>query len=123
MRARVAMRMLWLPIFLVVAGCALSPEYRARYQAQVAARQEAIDQADDAHCRFLGTLPGSTAYVYCREATANNRQAADEAQRQAWLGVAQSGFQMMATPPPAPQPPPSDDHVCIAPNNTYYRCP
>jgi|SRR5665213_553035 len=74
-------------------------------------------------CRSLGTAPGSTAYVYCREATASNRQAADEAQRQAWAGVAQAGFQMMATPPPAPQPPPSNDHVCIAANNTYYRCP
>jgi hypothetical protein len=52
---------------------------------------------------------------------ADNRQAADEAQRQAWLGVAQVGAQVML-PPPAPLPPPAQDHVCIAANNTYYRC-
>ena len=122
------MRVLWLLRFaalLVVAGCALSPEYRARYEARVAAQQQAIDQADDAHCRSLGTAPSSTAYVYCREATARNRQAADEAQRQAWAGVAQSGFQMMATSPPAPQPPPpAGDPVCVSPtdNSRLYRC-
>jgi hypothetical protein len=52
---------------------------------------------------------------------ADKRQAADEAQRQAWLGVAQVGAQMMQ-PPPAPSPPPAQDHVCIAANNTCYRC-
>src|SRR6202035_1304629 len=82
---------------LVVSGC-------AGYQARMQAQRAALDDADDAHCRSLGAAPGSTAYVYCRETTASNRQAADEAQRQAWLGVAQTGFQMMATPPPAPQP-------------------
>jgi hypothetical protein len=35
-----------------------------------------------------GARPGTDAYVACRMSIANNRQAADEAQRQAWLGVA-----------------------------------
>jgi hypothetical protein len=118
------MRALLLPVLLVVAGCALSPEYRARMQAQAVVQQQAQDAADDAHCRSLGAQPGSTAYVYCREATANNRQAADEAQREAWLGLSQTGAQMMATQPPAPQPPPPQDHVCASPTDDsyFYRC-
>jgi hypothetical protein len=114
--------LLCIPILTVVAGCALSPEYRARMQAQAAAQQQAQDDADDAHCRSLGAIPGSTAYVYCREATANNRQVAEAARQQAALDMMAQGFQMMATPPPAPQLPPSNDHVCVAPNNTLYRC-
>lgn len=116
------MRMLWLlPILLLVAGCA---DYRARMQARAAAQQEAIADADDAHCRSLGAVPGTKPYDRCRYTTEKSRLEADEAQRAAWLGVAQVGAQMMATPPPAPQPPPSnnDDHVCIAANNTLYRC-
>ena len=113
-----------LPIFLVVASCGVIPGYQERFEAARAAQQQAISDADDAHCRSLGTTPGSAAYVYCREAAAGNRQAGDEAQRRAWLGVAQVGSQMMATPPPPPQPPSLDpaNHVCVAPNNTLYRC-
>jgi len=113
MLRRYGLVLLCLPVLL--SGCA---EYRARIQAQNAARQEAINDADDNYCRSLGTAPGSTAYVYCRQATVANRQAADDAQRQAWAGVAQTGFQMMATQPAPPQP----DHVCVAQNNTLYRC-
>jgi hypothetical protein len=111
-------RVLLLPILLVVAGCALSPEYRARYQAAQAAQQAELDQADDREC----VKYGGQNYDACMMARRQQRAAADEAQRQAWLGLAQTGAQMMATPPPTPRPPPAEDHVCIAPNNTLYRC-
>jgi hypothetical protein len=103
----------------VAAGC--SPEYRARMQAQAAARQQAIVDADDAQCRSHGADRGSNSYVDCRVSLANNREAADEAQREAWLRLGQVGLQMM-TQRPAPATPASDDHVCIAANNTLCRC-
>ena len=108
-------------IVLMVTGCGVIPGYQERFEAARAAQQARIDNADDDQCRRYGALPGTGAYVACRMNIANNRQAADEAQRQAWLGVAQAGVQVMQ-PPPDPSPPPQQDHVCIAANNTYYRC-
>jgi hypothetical protein len=70
------------------------------------------------HCVEMGYPPGTSLYLQCQALKAQQ----DEAERQAWLGVAQVGAQMMAAPPPAPQLPAADDHVCIAPNNTLYRC-
>ena len=119
---RLSLLPLWyLPIFLSVAGCGLIPGYRERFEAARQAQQQAINDADDSQCRQYGAKPGSDAYVACRMNLNNNRQAADEAQREAWLGVAQAGSKMMTASPSAPQPP-SEDHVCIAPNNTLYRC-
>jgi hypothetical protein len=109
-------------LVLVVSGCGLSPEYRARMQAQAAADQLAQEQADDAHCRSLGAEPGSTAYVYCREATSQNRQAREDANRAASLQMMQNGLEMLSQSPPPPQPAAPADHVCIAANNTLYRC-
>jgi hypothetical protein len=102
-------------VLLVVAGCALSPEH-------IAAQREANNAADDAQCRQYGAAPGSDAYVACRTNAANNRLAAALALRQAGTDVMQQGFQTMATPPPSAQPAPPADHVCIAANNTFYRC-
>jgi hypothetical protein len=110
-----------LPIALMVTGCGIIPGYRERLDAALAAQQAAIDNADDAQCRQYGARPGSDGYVACRMNLANNRQAADAARQQAWADVTQSGLAMAARPP-APQPAPPADHVCIAPNNTYYRC-
>ena len=80
-----------------------------------AAQQQAINDADDARCRQYGAKPGTDAYIACRVDVAKTREAADEAQREAWLGVA-------PTAPPAPKPSLPQDHVCIAANNTLYRC-
>jgi hypothetical protein len=91
-------------------------------QAQAAADREVLEQADDARCRSLGAEPGSTAYVYCREATAQNRQAHEDANRAASLQMMQNGLEMLSQSPPPPQPAPAADHVCIAANNTLYRC-
>jgi hypothetical protein len=84
-------------------------------------------QQDDAFCAKSGAPAGSPYYQQCRANMAQSRidPTADEAQRQAWLGVAQAGAIMMAQPPPPPPQPPSlapADHVCIAANNTLYRC-
>ncbi len=109
-----ALSLLCASISFVVAGCALSPEY-------VAAQREANNRADDAQCRQYGA-PGSDAYVDCRTNLANNRLAAALALQQAGLDLMAQGFQTMATPPPAVQPPPSEDHVCVSPSNDLYRC-
>jgi hypothetical protein len=103
-------------------GCGLIPGYRERFEAARDAQQTAADNADDAKCQSYGSKPGSDAYVACRMNLSNNREAADEAQRQAWLGVAQAGANMMAQPPPPPPSLAPADHVCIAANNTLYRC-
>jgi hypothetical protein len=63
---------------LSLAGCALSPEYRAQ-QAQIAQQRAAewqarTNAADDAHCLSWGTPRGSDGYVVCRSTLANNRQ-------------------------------------------------
>jgi hypothetical protein len=110
-----------LPILLFMTGCGVVPGYRERFDAARIAQQQAINDADDARCRQYGAKPGSDAYIACRMNAANSQEAADEAQREAWLGVAQTGAAMMATQPPVPLPP-SQDHVCIAANNTFYRC-
>jgi hypothetical protein len=73
-------------IVSMVAGCGVIPGYQERFEAARAAQQARIDNADDGQCRRYGALPGTDAYVACRMNIANNRQAADEAQRQAWLG-------------------------------------
>jgi hypothetical protein len=106
---------------LAMPGCA---QYQARLQAAQAAQQQAIDDADDAQCRQYNNERHADPdkYLACRQNLTLNRQAASQAQQQASLALMQTGFQMMATPPrPAPQPPP-EDHICIAPNNTFYRC-
>lgn len=113
------MRALVIGLALLTSGCA---GYQARFEAAKQAQAARIAATDDEHCRSLGAAPGSTAYVFCRQSTSNNREAADESQRQAWLGVAQTGFNAMATQPPAPQPPRPNDHVCVAANNVLYRC-
>jgi hypothetical protein len=108
---------------LCLCSCGLIPGYRERFEAARDAQQAAADNADDAKCQSYGPKPGSDAYVACRMNLSNNREAADEAQRQAWLGVAQAGANMMAQrPAPAPPPTSADDHVCVAQNNTLYRC-
>ena len=118
------MRRLCLPILLIATGCVLSgcAEYRARVQARMAAQQEAINQADDAQCRQYGAVPGSDGYTACRMNLANNHRADEAARQQAYQNMIVQGAQMMQ-PPPAPPPPQTDEHVCIAPNNVYYRCP
>jgi hypothetical protein len=78
-----------LPIFLLIAGCGVIPGYQERFNAARAAQQQAINDADDARCRQYGAKPGTDAYIACRMNVANTREAADEAQREAWLGVAQ----------------------------------
>jgi hypothetical protein len=63
-------------VALILTGCGLSPEYRARMEAQRAAAAAAIQQADDATCRGYGVPPGSQGYVACRMNLANNRTTA-----------------------------------------------
>jgi hypothetical protein len=63
---------------LSLAGCALSPAYRAQ-QAQIAQERAAewqarTNAADDAQCLSWGTSRGSDGYVACRATLANNRQ-------------------------------------------------
>jgi hypothetical protein len=99
-------------------GCA---QYQARLQAQQAAQRQALDDADDAQCRQYGATPGSDAYVGCRMNIANNRQVADDAFRQQSLQNFANAAAQIGARPPTPQPA-TDDHVCIAANNTYYRC-
>jgi hypothetical protein len=69
---------------LSLAGCGLSPEWRA-HQQQLAQQRAAeirarLNAEDDATCRGYGTTPGSDNYVACRMNIANNRQRADEMQ-------------------------------------------
>lgn len=105
---------------MLLAGCALSPEYRARMQAQAAARQQAQDDDDDAFCRSHGIVPGYPQYLQCRQMLVGNRQAEEAARQQASIAMMGAGLEMMSRP--VPPPPPTDDHVCIAQNNTLYRC-
>ena len=110
-------------VCVCLAGCGVIPGYRERYEAARGAQQAAIEGADDAKCQSYRASLGSNAYVACRMNLSNSREAADEAQRQAWAGVAQTGANMMAQRPVPPSPPVStDDHVCVAQNNALYRC-
>lgn len=88
------MRAVILVSAIALTGCGLSPEYQARIQAQRAAEQAAIEQAEDATCRGYGTQRGSEAYVACRINLANNRQVTEsiaainqERQSEALLGA------------------------------------
>jgi len=69
-------------------------------------------------CVETGFEPGTAGYLQCRQLAANT----EAAQRAAYVGMIQAGATMMAQQPSPPQPPTSDDHVCIAPNNVLYRC-
>jgi hypothetical protein len=72
-------------------------------------------------CIQNGYAAGTPGYLNCRQVAI--QQEAVDAQR--WNNVTQAGIAMMqANQPPPPPPPPyqSADHVCIAANNTYYRC-
>jgi hypothetical protein len=84
-------------------------------------------QQDDAFCAKSGAPAGTPYYQQCRANMAQSRidPAADDRNRAIGLALIQGGTALMAQPPPPPPPPPSldpADHVCIAPNNTLYRC-
>lgn len=88
---------------LGVTACGLSPEYQAMKAAEEKARQDAVNQADDAKCRSYGVQPGSQPYVACRinlEQSRANIAAAEriglEAQQQAgYSAMIATGAQMM----------------------------
>jgi hypothetical protein len=71
-------------------------------------------------CIQNGFTPGTSAYLDCRQLAI--QQEAVTAQR--WNNVTQAGIAMMqANQPQPPAPPQYNDHVCVAANNTVYRCP
>jgi outer membrane biogenesis lipoprotein LolB len=57
---------------LLLAGCT-TRQQAGEAAAKKAQRAAAYDQADDAQCRRYGTLPGSDAYVQCRNVLTRGR--------------------------------------------------
>ncbi len=137
------MRIVWLPILLLVAGCGLVRSSQVS-QMDTSAIQAASDKdlcnpyangqvvAAERQRRGLGDCspagvaciqngfaPGTPGYLNCRQLAI--QQEAVDAQR--WNNVTQAGIAIMqANQPPPPAPPQMDDHVCVAQNGTWYRC-
>jgi hypothetical protein len=58
-----------------------------------------------------------------KAARRKQEEAERQFERQFGTALMAVGFGLMAMqPPPPPQPAPPKDHVCIAANNTVYRC-
>lgn len=95
-----------------LAGCAHGPT------------AEEVAATATERCAHAGYERGSNANARCAQEIVNakRRQDAVNQQRIAQIMMA-IGFGMMAAsaPPPA-QPAPTQDRVCIAPNNALYRC-
>lgn len=81
---------------LVLAGCGLSPEYRARQAAAREAQLAALNDREDATCLGYGVQRGSQPYVNCRMNLANNRALQGAVDRQAQAVEQANYVRMMA---------------------------
>lgn len=106
---------------MVLAACAEKNFVPGSPLARLSGHTRSYEQiaADDCAAK---AARGSESHTRCVYQTVAARRRSDEAQRQTSQDMMLLGTSTLATPAPPPQPAPPKEHVCIAANNTVYRC-